>query len=358
MRGNFCALPNTPQKINANCQTSFMNRRLIRPILLTTLAGLALAALTFTTTADVEDHIKKSFAVAANGTLIMDVDRGSIEINTGAGSDVVVEVIRKVDTLFQKRAETVLRDHNVEFSQEGNNVKIYSRSPKTSWSLFGRRSPNLRVRYIITTPSKYNADVKTSGGGIIVNDLDGEVKARTSGGGLKFGRIQGPVWGRTSGGSVTISACKKSVDVETSGGSVKIGEVEGPVIARTSGGSIEINRVKGSVLARTSGGGIHVNEVFGKIDASTSGGPVTARLSSQPDGACTLKTSGGSIEVQLAEKIAVDLDASTSGGRVIADIPVTVQGELHKTALRSKVNGGGPALVLHTSGGNVRIRRM
>ena len=60
--------------------------------------------------------------------------------------------------------------------------------------------------------------------------------------------------------------------------------------------------------------------------------------------------------MQLTEKVAVNLDASTSGGRVIADIPVTVQGELKRTALKSKINGGGPALYLHTTGGNVHIR--
>ena len=96
---------------------------------------------------------------------------------------------------------------------------------------------------------------------------------------------------------------------------------------------------------------------FGAI-GRTSGGSVSARLAKQPEGDCALRTSGGSIEVQLAEKVAVNLDASTSGGRVITDIPVTVQGELKRTALKSKINGGGPALYLHTSGGNVHIRRL
>ena len=334
-------------------------QRTLKPLTaITMLAGALLSAPTFTATAEVEDTIRKSFSVAAGGTLIMDVDRGSIEIATGSAHDLGVEVIRKVDAWSRGRGEEVLKEHKVELSQEGNNVRIYSKSKKESWSLWGRRRENLRVRYLISTPKKYNADVRTAGGGISIADLDGEVKARTSGGSLKFGRIQGPVWGRTSGGSITLQACKQPVDVETSGGGLKIGEVEGPVVAKTSGGSIEINKVKGNVIARTSGGGIHVSDVFGKIDASTSGGSVSARLSSQPAGDCTLKTSGGSIDVQLAEKISVDLDATTSGGRVITDIPVSVHGELKKTALKSKINGGGPLLVLHTSGGNVHIRKL
>ena len=321
-------------------------------------AGLTLPALYVSEAASAEDTIKKSFTVAPGGTLFVDVDRGSIDIATGAGNEIRVEVVRSVDRTSRRRAEDILNEHKVEFTQDGGNLRIYSRYNGSDRGFWGWRSWNLRVRYIISTPRSYNADLKTAGGGISTSDLDGEVKARTSGGSLKFGRISEPVLGRTSGGGITLQACKKSVDVESSGGSLRIGEIDGPVTARTSGGSIEIARVKGSVSARTSGGGIRVNEVFGKIDASTSGGSVTARLSSQPEGNCTLKTSGGSIAVHLAEKVAVDLDASTSGGRVTTELPVTVQGELKRTALKSKVNGGGPALVLRTSGGNVHIRRL
>ncbi|MBI4657834.1 MAG: DUF4097 family beta strand repeat protein [Verrucomicrobia bacterium] len=318
-----------------------------------------LGILCLPTTAEVQDTLKKSFSVGAGGTLIVDVDRGSIDITTGSGNELRVEVIRKANSLSRARAESILKEHKVELKQEGNNVRIYSRYRiGRSWSIWGWRRAGLSVRYAISTPRQYNADLATAGGSISTSDLDGQVKARTSGGSLKFGRMLGPIWGRTSGGSITVQACKHSVDVESSGGGLKIGEVEGSVVGRTSGGSIEISRVTGNVMARTSGGSIRVNEVLGKIDASTSGGSVNARLSSQPEGDCTLKTSGGSIEVQLPERIAVNLDASTSGGRVITDFPVTVQGELRKNALKSKLNGGGPALVLHTSGGNVHIRRL
>ena len=75
-----------------------MQRTLKIPAAIPKWAGVILSALTFAATAEVADNIKKSFAVAASGTLIMDVDRGSIEITTGSSNDVSVEVIRKVDS--------------------------------------------------------------------------------------------------------------------------------------------------------------------------------------------------------------------------------------------------------------------
>jgi hypothetical protein len=37
-------------------------------------------------------------------------------------------------------------------------------------------------------------------------------------------------------------------------------------------------------------------------------------------------------------------------------MPVTVQGSISKNRLRGKLNGGGPSVVLKTSGGSIEIR--
>ena len=133
--------------------------------------------------------------------------------------------------------------------------------------------------------------------------------------------------------------------------------MDGEVTAETSGGSVSISRAKGRVSAGTSGGGIHVDEVWGEINAHTSGGSVFATIAEQPKGDCRLSTSGGGVEVRLADNLAVDLDAKTSGGRIRVDMPVTVQGEIGKSSVQGTINGGGKALVLRTSGGNIEVLR-
>jgi hypothetical protein len=49
------------------------------------------------------------------------------------------------------------------------------------------------------------------------------------------------------------------------------------------------------------------------------------------------------------------VDAKTSGGKVVTEFPVIVQGELKKSVLVGKINGGGPELLLRTSGGNIKL---
>ena len=58
----------------------------------------------------------------------------------------------------------------------------------------------------------------------------------------------------------------------------------------------------------------------------------------------------------LPEDAAVDIDAKTSGGRVVADLPVTVEGTFESSALRGAIGGGGPQLRLRTSGGSIVLK--
>jgi hypothetical protein len=52
----------------------------------------------------------------------------------------------------------------------------------------------------------------------------------------------------------------------------------------------------------------------------------------------------------------VDLDASASGGGVRTNFAVAGNDERHQGQLRTRLNGGGPLLYLHTSGGGISIQ--
>jgi len=250
---------------------------------------------------DIDDTIRKSFSVDSGGTLKLDTDTGSIEVRGTSGRTLEIEVFRKVKTNNQKTAQRILDNFHIDFEQSGNDIYITGdRQRKANfWDNIWNR---LRVKYIIHVPEVYNIDLRTSGGSISVEVLEGEVNVRTSGGSLDLDDITGPVWGKTSGGSIRVGNINGDVDIDTSGGSIK------------------------------------------------------AHISKQPDSDCRLTTSGGGVTVYLTRNIAVDLDASTSGGSVHTEFPVTIQGKIDKRKLKSKINGGGPLLTLHTSGGSIYIK--
>ncbi len=285
----------------------------------------------------IEDKVAKSFQVQPGGKLTLDSSMGSIEVLSTSANEVKINVERIARTHDQREANEILKDLTMDFRQQGNDILIEARY-RGDWHNWG--GSRLQLKYMIQVPRKYSVDLKTGGGSIQVSDLEGNVVAKTSGGSLHFGEINGVVNGRTSGGSITLDRGTGAVDVDTSGGSIQIGKVAASVKAHTSGGSITLD------------------EVMGTVQASTSGGSVSATLTNQPEGDCELTTSGGSVHVKLRKNLNLNLRADCSGGSIHTDIPVTVQGEISRHKLQAKLNGGGPDLYLHTSGGGISIEAL
>jgi hypothetical protein len=346
------------------------------------LLAAALVCASFLHAVDTEDRVRKSVPVSSATRLTLTSEFGSVRVQPGDGKRVEVEVYFSGVPASRGEFDRMLRDFTLDVVQQGSDIRVNGAfhngwKPMLSFWPFGGGHPICRdgrcleysswlrkVEYQVTVPRQFNADVETSGGQVSVSNLKGEVNARTSGGSLNFDGIEGAVNGRTSGGSITLAGGKGRAVVHTAGGSIRITEVAGDVDASTSGGGISIERASGRVKAHTSGGEIEIREATGAIDASTSGGGVTASLKGQPKEECRLNTSGGSINVSLDKDIHMDLDASTSGGRVWTDFPVpstsgSKQGDRdrHQSELHAPLNGGGPLLYLHTSGGGISVRR-
>ena len=306
-----------------------------------------------------EEQTNKTFQVSSGGTLVVDVDFGSIDVSTNATDAVAVNVWRKVTRGSAEKEQKFLSENPVVFVQEGNTVTIRCRPKVTEtfhwFSSFRNRN---EAKYIIQVPARFNARLNTSGGGIAAGDLAGEVKADTSGGGLRFARLRGPVNGNTSGGGIHVTDCEGPVKIHTSGGGIEVTGGTGSLDGDTSGGAISVKAFKGPVSMHTSGGGITIENIAGTIKGDTSGGPIYAVLLSPLPGDVSLFTSGGGVTVEVPADAAFNLEAETSGGGVSCDLPVTVQGKLENNRIKGPVNGGGPVLRLGTSGGGIHVQKL
>ena len=302
------------------------------------------------------DDLHHTFNASPGGRLVIDADRGAIEISTGGDETVQVAVLRRVTRGSATKAQQVIAAHKVTFDQDGATVIVRARleSGIKSWGSWGSR---LRVRYVVTVPRRFDLNLKTAGGSIQVPDLTGAVVAGTSGGSIKVGAITGPVTGRTSGGSISVASATELIEARTSGGSIEVGTAQAAAKLSTSGGSIRVTEARGPLEADTSGGSIRVTQAFAAVDASTSGGSVQVGLASSSEGDCRLSTSGGHVSVSIPAGINANLDARTSGGRVKSDLPVTVQGTVKPSALEGRLGEGGRLIRLRTSGGSIHITK-
>jgi serine/threonine protein kinase len=275
-----------------------------------------------TITAGSEANVSQSFTVGREAKLVLDVDRGGVDV-VGTDKDTLdIRVTRKVRRASDSDANRILAEQKLILKQVGNEVSVRAQTPSSlrGFKGWGWNRPELDVTYEISVPHRCDVRLNTAGGGIKVAAIQGPVQARTAGGGLHFEAVAGDVDGQTEGGGIHAADCK------------------------------------GQLLVKTSGGGITVQTFSGPLlKALTEGGSISADLMASPKSDSLLHTAGGSITVRLPETARVTLDAHTEGGSVNSDLPVEAQGKANRSALRGKVNGGGPLLKVETAGGSIHV---
>ena len=298
------------------------------------------AALSVNAHAKIERTVEKTFTVQPGGTLHVLTQGGDIRVLSSSGSVVKVVAKERIRAGSEAEADELLRKLTLTMEQQGNDVTAAAEYEKRSFGIHWGSWPPVEVDFVVTVPARYSADLRTSGGGIAVGDLDGNVQARTSGGDVTLGKIGG------------------GVDASSSGGNIALAEGGGPVRLGTSGGNVRVGRAVGAADLRTSGGDIEVTSAENALNAHTSGGDVSATFAGAFKGDCVLHTSGGRVKAVVSAGAAFRLDAATSGGEVDAEgLTITIERGGHgKSSLAGSVNGGGPLLRLRSSGGDIIIR--
>lgn len=243
--------------------------------------------------------------------------------------------------------------------------------------------------------NKKEVTVKTSGGDIEILDVMGAVDARTSGGDIRVVNNQAQVTARTSGGSISLSNIGAAVEAHTSGGDIEVDGSKGKLTVATSGGDIDVRNASDVVTASTSGGDIKASGVSGGISAKTSGGDLILRdikgfIEGQTSGGdvealmtltdfskghhVNLQSSGGDITLYLPEKLPATITAILRLERgawqdydIYSDFPLTKSKESEgrdrkrrgeEIRSEGKINGGGDSILLETTNGNIKIKKL
>ena len=251
------------------------------------------------------EKIEEKYTVEPGGTLTIDADMGSIDVEPWSVNDVdiLVEKSTGVDNEAQARRE--LEEVEVKIMQHQDGVRIEVDRP--GWFKKNRVSVKMKVR----VPETYNLDLKTSGGDIGIGDLKGDVNARTAGGDVNIGTVsEGDIKASTGGGDVSVRGGGRNTALSTTGGDITVDRAEGDVTSRTTGGDIEIGDTGGDVNAKTTGGDIEIGKVRGNVTAVTTGGGIEIGPTL---GDVDAKTIGGNIEI---DEVGGTVNGNALGGRV------------------------------------------
>lgn len=307
---------------------------------------------------------------------------GRIDVVSGGGSDVVVEVRRAGRDAARLRVERGPLDGR-------ETLRVIFPEYDIVYPELGRRS---------RTTMRINEDGTFGGGG---GWRDRRVEVRGSGGGLEAWadvRVLVPAGRRIEAhlgvGEVAVAGVEGEVRVDAASAPVTAERTRGALSIDTGSGSVRVNDARGDVHVDTGSGGIdvagvrdgdlHVDTGSGSVEASdvtadevhidTGSGSITARRVAARD--IHLDTGSGSIEVGLLSDVsdmridtgsggvtlsvpadlAADLEIETGSGGIELDVPVEML-EMERSYFRGRIGDGGGRIEIDTGSGSVRLVR-
>ena len=280
-----------------------------------------------------------------------------------------------------------------------------------------RRHNNASADVEIQTPSVFDVELKTMGGDVSINNLEGNISGETMGGELTLNSLKGKIELTTMGGEITVEDSDLDGAVKTMGGDVLIRNVSGSMKGSTMGGDVRYENATGGkvrgevkihsmggdlnvkeapegasletmggdihlvtaakfVEAKTMGGDIDLDSVDGRVDAATMGGDVKVRISGDAEkgkGDVNLTSMGGKIELIVPAGMAMNIDIETvfdEGSarkpKIVSDFPINVTEEENRGGnwgdekiLRGtgQTGNGQHRIKIRTVGGDVYLKK-
>jgi len=301
---------------------------------------------------EMTETIRKSFPVSPGGSLTVKSSIGTVEVQAVDTNNVNIELARQIKAANKQEREQIIKEMQLDFVHKGSDVEVLVKLPE-EWDW--KKIKRVRLDIKITIPLAYNVKVRTIGV-IQTNDLQGNVELASSGFPLTTGNVRGSVDLSSSGGQINAGDVNGPATVSSDGGSIRIGNIDGDFNVRSSGGSINAGRVDGSVTAHSAGGPIRIKEVTNAVNVITQGGAVSTYISRQPQSDSSFVTTGGSVNLRLAENVRLTLDADVGAGSVLSDYPLPKR-EPSSSIVKGDINGGGPKMIVRTAAGSLTLRK-
>jgi len=174
------------------------------------------------------ETIHKSFKVAAGenvAKLISDQINGPIRVTGGSGTEITMTIEKRIRAEMKTDLEEAKRDVKLEFTQEGNTVRLFEDGPSHHNDGWRHHHYNVVFECDIQVPSGAALDLRTMNGSIEVKNVTGDYKVHTMNGKVEMDEIGGTGPVETMNGSVHVAFTRnpsKEASFHTMNGSVDI----------------------------------------------------------------------------------------------------------------------------------------
>ena len=260
--------------------------------------------------AQLKEVTEKVFPLKPGGELVIDSQNGRITVEAWNRPEARIQITRTVRASDDKRAAGLMKELRADVTLGEGRIEIQSRYPKRAenfgiWDVLGQRVTSLNIHYYVQVPAETRLHLETS---------NGEIQVRGTSGSLA---------GQTVNGNVEVTSTSGRVEVNTTNGNIRLVGISGATSASTTNGAIEAE--------------IRKLEAGAGVDLSTTNGDLTAVLPAD---------------------LKAQLEAVTTNGRVSIGYPVEMVGRASSKMVRGRIGGGGAAVNLTTTNGNIVVKRV
>jgi len=285
------------------------------------LAGTLPFSLAACVVVDSQAHIareEKRFTVSGTPELRLITFDGAIDIRSGEGKTIVVEIEKRGPT------KEALDELKVESKQDGDRIEIEVKKPAHEIVFFGVGHMSPTAKLIVTMPRDGNVYARSGDGSIRIEHVHGRLELKTGDGSIRATDIGGQLTLATGDGSVTLEDVAGDLDVDTGDGSVSVAGKLAAVKLHTGDGSITFRAAPGTAM---------------KDDWS-------------------MTTGDGGVVLYLPSDFGAELDAHTGDGSIRNDLQFSSDGDRDKErrTLKGKLGAGGKTLRIRTGDGSIRLK--
>ena len=239
-----------------------------------------------------------------------------LRIETG-GSAARVEVVAYArDQGFAQQVFGEMRFSALASGGELRVETVDAREHSRDWREWQRRG-GASFEAVITLPERFDLDVQTGDGDVIVGSVMGAVNVRTGDGDILFESVSGP-----------------EISLRTGDGDVRAQGLDAPTIMLHSGdGDLRIEEASGAVTARTGDGDVTIE--IGRFDG------------------LAIRTGDGDVIVRADPSIRASVEVE--GEDVSLARAFALSGRVGERRLSGTFNGGGPQFTIKTGDGSISI---
>lgn len=311
------------------------------------LAGLAMAA----PAAAQRFPFERSYDVESSPVIDVSTTRGKISVRVGEPGRVTVTgaatvrlgvtvPLNAVD-LARKVAE------HPPIEQSGDRLRL--RSPADP-----NENRAMTVNYDVRVPPNTRVVAISDSGAIDIRDIGGSVEARTQSSSIALSDLGGTADVDTGSGAVTVDRVDGNVRISTSSSAIIARSLRGGLRARTGSGRVFGSFVgNGPVDVQTQSSAIDLSGVSGALTTYSESGHTS--ITGVPSASWNVSSGSSGIDVDFASAVKATLQASTGSGTVYTPERL-VTGSIEKRRVAGAIGGGGPAVLLVSRSGSIRIR--